>query len=151
MMLPFTASTPAALDRIGFVERTLGFALPKEYIRFLLTSNGGDVRGFGCEIMHPDHGKIGIPLERFFSVDASNADFDLISNYNYYTGSQRIPSWFLPVAVDVGTNMIGLDVGPGAEGPVYFWDHERELLDENGVFEVAGSLTRFLQAVQKMP
>lgn len=151
MTLSVKLKAAATNTQIRLAEQELNFKLPDEYARFLLRSNGGECRGFGCSIVHPVHGQISILLEKFLSVDAPDIDSDLVESYTYYADSERIPAWFLPIAVDVGTNMLGINVNTAAEGKIFFWDHEREFLDDNGIFEVVSSFNGLLQIIQKLP
>lgn len=151
MTLHVNLKAAATSAQISSAELELSFNLPAEYARFLLENNGGECQGWGCSIVHPVHGRIGVLLEKFLSVDAPDIDSDLVESYKYYVDSERIPAWFLPIAADIGTNMLGINVNTAAEGKIFFWDHEREFLDDNGVFEVASSLNGLLKIIQKLP
>lgn len=139
----------ATINQIRAVEQALNFKLSEEYAQFLLRHNGGKCQGLACSISHPVRGQISILLEKFLSASASDVDSDLVRSYRYYVDSERIPAWFLPIAVDVGANMLGIGVNPAVEGRIYFWDHEREFLDDNGVFEVALSFDQWLRNIHE--
>lgn len=151
MTYSFILKAAATTAQIRSAENSLNFKLPGEYVRFLLKNNGGECRGLGCSIVHPVRGQISVLLEKFLSASVPDVESDLAESYKYYANSARIPLWFLPVAVDIGTNMLGINVNPAVEGKIYFWDHEREFLDDNGVFEIASSFDQLLRILRNFP
>ncbi|MBK9262343.1 MAG: SMI1/KNR4 family protein [Polyangiaceae bacterium] len=140
---PFGATSK---DEIEQFEKRRGIALPQEYKRFLLKSNGGrpvpdtfDVPGWAHDgsVIHHFHG---IHWGEYYKLDEECEAYQ-----------DRIPADLLPIAADVFGNAICLGWKGKRRGKIYFWDHEDEL-DENGlsrqdysnVFLVANSLEEFL-------
>lgn len=131
------------------LEMTIGARLPPDYRGFLQQANGGVCRYRGLAIEHPDKGFVTLPLESLFGVEQQQ-DVDLLTNYTYYCNAERVPRWFLPIAIDVGTNLLGIGLDAARYGQIFFWDHEREFLALNGVFPVAPSFAAFVHSVRPL-
>jgi hypothetical protein len=144
------AMPPADERALQQLEMTIGVRLPPDYRGFLQQFNGGTCQYRGLTVEHPDKGLVTLPFETMFGVEREQPDADLLNNYIYYCNSERIPRWFLPIAIDVGTNLVGIGLDSVRYGQVFFWDHEREFLAENGVFPLVPSFTTFVQSVRPL-
>lgn len=149
-MLFSEAVAPADEWALQQLEATLALRLPPQYRAFLQQANGGSCRQRGLPIEHPGKGAVTVPLECFFSVGSRSPDLDLQTNYFYYRDAARIPPWFLPIAMDIGTNLIGLGLSDVTSDQVFYWDHEREFLAANGVFRIADGFHAFLRSIHTL-
>lgn len=133
----FTEEKPndSQLDEL---EEKLGNILPRFYREFLKDTNGG----------RPKPEKFS-----FTTKDGTHENDNLHYFYALYSGKignlgrkidvfkDRIPEGTLPIACDSFGNQILLRMGNQPDGPVYFWDHELELLgDETRRTDRGGSL-----------
>ena len=108
-------------------ERQIGYSLPDDYRHFLATENGGkpSQRVFG---FRTKDGEETSAIRAFFTLDLASKHYfiqDRIATYK-----ERLPSGLLPIACDSFGNLVLLDIGAKAVGSIYFWDHERESMDD---------------------
>lgn len=134
---------------VSSFETAIGFSLPTDYRKFLLTYNGGEpVEGvFRC--LDAEGAYTGSSVRYFFSVSEKSI-FSLAFNFNIYTEAGRIAKEMLPIAEDAGGNLVLLAVAGPNVGKVFFWDHEIEaLVDDPASIEhlaiVANSFDEFCE------
>lgn len=140
-----------AFDRsiIELFEKNNGFKLPKEYIDFLETYNGGRpeaniVKLKGCEIES-------FLIDTFLGVNLDNND-DIVYQFNIL--NKRIPKKCVPIADVEGGNVICMNLSTEKSGYIYLWDHELELLygeriTVDNMYFVAESFTEFLCMIER--
>ena len=138
---------PTLSDReIAAFERRLDARLPHDYRAFLQEFNGG------------------VPSARYYSAlrerllvqsftrlaPGRSDDIETIAQ----SLEGRIPSSFLPIALDPQGSMFLISLREGTRGRVYFWDHEREpeeptdeLASFSNIYEIAPSFTDFFGAL----
>lgn len=127
--------------------------LPQTYIAFLLEHNGGKVYPDGFLYDREDTEGSGSAINRFLAIDDDYCDS--INHYlEIYDG--RIPTSFLPIANDVGGNVICLKLLGTDVGSIYFWEHEGEIeLDgeeePDNLYFIAESIQAFLDKLQYLP
>lgn len=109
---------------ISFTEN-IGCELPKEYIEFLRQHNGGYVKN--SISTYNKNGKRRFILTSMFGIGSED---DLISQFETY--KNRIPNNCIPIGRDAGGNLVCLNLSKDKYGNVYFWDHEEELMYEDG-------------------
>ena len=135
-------------QKIAAIERKLSLSLPSQYRAFLLTYNGGRPRPKRFPIgddSFSSHGQV-----HFFLCVKEGDSYNLEDWVTDYY--DRIPSGFLPIAVDPGGNLICLAIAGDNAGKVYFWDHEEEVEEgqtpgyEN-VYLIANSFHEFLNCL----
>jgi len=138
---------PALSDReIAAFERRLDARLPHDYRVFLREFNGGIPDACYFSALHDRL------LVQSFSRLAPGRRDDLETITRSFEG--RIPSSFLPIALDPQGSMFLLSLREGTRGRVYFWDQEREpedptdeLASFSNVYEIAPSFTDFFGAL----
>ena len=127
-------------------EQLIGYSLPTDYRRFLLTNNGGKP--------NPDFFDVpGWRYKESFVTDLkgikTGLKVDLAKLYNLFEG--RLPKGFIAVGADPGGNLILLSLDGSTQGKVYFFDHENEpddatddVKDYPNIYEVGKSFDQFL-------
>ena len=111
-----------SLKDVDIFEGEVGLVFPDDYKNFLTKYNGGTPTLANFNFYGK---KEGSTIKRFFGIiiDSKNS-IDWI--LDVYEG--RLPRGFLPIADDVGGNLILLDCSLEQKG-VFFWDHEEEAED----------------------
>ncbi|MFD4706790.1 SMI1/KNR4 family protein [Gottfriedia sp. NPDC058432] len=133
---------------IDQLENELCLSFPNEYIEFLEKYNGGIPEE---NIVISEEAPEFI-LSIFFGTDLDIYN-DLLLCYKTFYG--RIPKGCVAVASDVGGNIICLNLSEEKYGYVYFWDHEKELMFEEGKIQlnnlslIATSFNKFLNMIQE--
>lgn len=78
-----------------------------------------------------------------------NQSSDIFYFFNLYR--DRVPKRYLPIAYDVGGNLILINLGSG-DAKIFFWDHELEVNEgeeptlEN-IYYLADSINDFLSSL----
>ncbi|MFD3162899.1 SMI1/KNR4 family protein [Herpetosiphon sp. NSE202] len=119
---------PTNEQAVAAFEQELGCRLPEDYRAFLLEHNGGQpeltVFNMHSNLM-PDDQSI---IHYFLSLDPAAESSEIRQVIRTYTKYEtRIPAELLPIAHDLGGNLICLGIRGEQRGKVYFWDHEFEL------------------------
>ncbi len=127
--------TITAADVVSFEKRN-GISLPADYATFLARHNGG----FPTPANFKFHGREdGSELNSFFGIKSGDID-DLDKVQEVYKG--RLPKAFLGIADDSGGNLICICLAGKDRGKIYFWDHEMEADESQGISpETAGNTT----------
>jgi hypothetical protein len=127
---------PVPAEELAAAEASLaelGHRIPPSYREFLAAHDGGPP----VQAMF-EFDEVGGRHQRdrvhFFLGVADSPDGDLVETASALRG--RIVPGLLPIAGDEYGNLLLLDGRDGADGPVWFWDHEREG-DEPGEAELA--------------
>ncbi len=117
----------ASENAIQSLEKTLGCRLPEDYRRFLETENGGKPieRLFEIAANNPPSKEA---VRAFFGLDGTPKQYDILHQMKQFSG--RFPDGLLAIASDSFGNLLLLDLGTKSKGAVYFWDHEKESMDE---------------------
>jgi len=135
------------------VETSLQVALPTEYRRLLLSTNGGLVSpdAFTCNDGDEES------IAWLYSIWPGD-DNDILVRASVREG--RLPKNFIAIGTDGGGNeiCIACDSGPDY-GKLYFWDHEMEADESQGmtpetagnVHLIADSVTEFLASLYEIP
>ena len=137
----------ASEESIQRLEIEFGLRLPEEYRRFLASFNGGKPvpSGFSFET---NEGLSESSIRYFLTLDTNAEHYTIWEFLVRYR--DRIPSGLLPVACDSFENLVLIDVGAKEVGSVYFWDHEKESMDEptwENISLVAPSFTALEQTL----
>ncbi len=138
----------ASEEAISGLETKNGFTLPDDYRRFMSEFNGGHPEPSSFAFTTPN-GKIDSSVRFFLTLDDQEENYTIQEFLDCYT--DRIPVKLLPIACDSFGNLILLDGGARSMGVVYFWDHERESMDEptwDNIAIVAPSFTDFLNSLK---
>ncbi|MEH7611216.1 SMI1/KNR4 family protein [Gottfriedia acidiceleris] len=134
--------------RTDQLESDLCLSFPNEFIEFLEKYNGGT----------PSLNKViseeapDFILSSFFGTDLESYE-DILMCYKTFKG--RIPEGCVPIAGDIGGNIICLNLNKEKYGYVYFWDHEEELMVEEGemqlnhLYLITTSFNKFLNMIQE--
>jgi cell wall assembly regulator SMI1 len=141
------SQTGASEESIQKLESEIGLRLPDDYRRFLAAYNGGkpEPSGFAFET---DEGPSDSAVRYFLTLERDK-NYGILENIRDY--QDRIPKGLMPIACDSFGNLVLIDVGAKALGSVYFWDHEKESMEEptwENISFVAPSFTAFEQALQ---
>ena len=131
------------LNEIVEFESRFDLQLPSIYRDFLLKNNGGFPSR--NELTYWDDGKLkGALIDYFFGLNAKDNNYNLQVNWLFM--KSRIPAGMLPIASDIGGNLILLSLRTSDYGEVFFWDHEQESDDENenNIFKSSDSFEQFV-------
>ena len=117
-----------------------GFTLPE--------FNGGrpEPSGFSYKTLY---GKSDSAVRYFLTLDEHEERYTIREFLDRYIN--RIPQKTLPIACDSFGNLVLLDAGALSTGAVWFWDHEKESMDEptwDNMAVIAPSFTEFLSALE---
>lgn len=106
-------------------ESRLALKFPADYRQFLLEFNGGSPVEASFEFKDSTNGS---ELLGFFGFGSRRDIFDKIKIYR-----NRLPKTFFPIACDSGGNLICISLSEEQYGKVYFWDHDREADESQGI------------------
>jgi cell wall assembly regulator SMI1 len=133
---------------IRIIEDKLGYSLPKEYRSHLLAHNGGKCKPNVFSFIEND--KLSkSKIDWFLAIYDGEYD-NLLKYIDIYKFEQkRIPEYFIPIAHDPGGNLICISCSCSDYGYVYFWDHEKEILNHGedyseNIYFVANSFDDFI-------
>lgn len=136
--------TGQPVSEVRFAE-VVGAAVPDSYRDFMLAQNGGVLD----DSAHLPGDDSGASVRAFLMVDDPVGDggYDLADFLTIYRG--RYPEGFVPIGVDVSSNLILLDTGFDEPGSVWFWDHEGEADEDepartDNIVKIATSFSSFL-------
>jgi hypothetical protein len=136
---------PVPAEQIAEAESALaeiGRPIPPSYRAFLADQDGGKpVRNAFSFRQGEDEQD---DLVRLFFGIAESPNGDLVSAAR--GARHSLPEGLLPIATDSFGNLVVLDGREGADGPVYFWDHElqTEPPDDSALSWLAPDLETFL-------
>lgn len=137
-------------DIVQELEQTIGFTLPEDYRSWILENNGGVPTPGGFEFNDLYGAKESV-VQLFLPVGKEHT-YNVLGQYELFTGEDRLPAEVVPIAFDPFGNMICLDLQDGEfKGTVLFWDHEMEHVEsglESNLFIVAESFSEFLQMIK---
>jgi SMI1 / KNR4 family (SUKH-1) len=125
----------------------LGHHIPPSYKAFLADQDGGKPVRDLFRFRQGDRDQE--DLIRLFYGVAESPNGDLVRR----AGSADLPGGLLPIATDAFGNLVVLDGRDGADGPVYFWDHELgdDDAEEPELFWLAPDLQTFLDELIEEP
>jgi hypothetical protein len=142
-------------DEIVELENRIGAPLPSDYKSFLLNYNGGCPDPNEFAYIEGNMQKYAI-LQMFLGF--SNITYRSL----YYAievfkeRDERLPSNLIPIANDVGGNLICISVEGDDVGKVYFWDmddeanfDEGEVASYRNVYWIADNFTDFIARITK--
>ena len=145
---------PAPAEQLEAAERRLGelgHRIPPSYRAFLAEQDGGRPvrRRFGLEGAEAGTGS---RVTQFLGVGPVEPPNGNIVDTVELLGDRMLPG-VLPIADDPFGNHVCLDTRDGRDGPVLFWDHEREAEppDESNLSVVAPDLRTFLDGLEEPP
>ena len=148
-IVPRKGTRKATEQQIKALEKRIGATLPEEYRNFLKTVNGGTPNPYCVQIP-------GIPyIENvavgwLYRLQPSKPDYDELV-HKYEQTREFIPDGHLPVANE--SDYFTISLKPKSYGAVFFWDHESDQMDDEGVFFesagylLAGSFDEFLTRI----
>lgn len=149
----FTESGKHGLESaIVALEQRLATHLPVSYRQFLFDINGGRPEPNAFKIQDNPNDTHGL-LERFFSLDDADADYDISDNIDVF--QNRIPGNLLPIAFDPGGNLLCIAVSGENVGKIYFWDHNDEceigaVPDYHNIYFVANDFSELLDNLTEL-
>jgi cell wall assembly regulator SMI1 len=117
---------PVAPQELAAAEAALaelGHRIPPSYREFLTGHDGGPPVQDTFEFEDAD-GRLQRDRVHYFLGVADSPDGDLVETAGALHG--RVLPGMLPIAGDEYGNFLLLDARDGSDGPVWFWDHERE-------------------------
>jgi hypothetical protein len=152
------------MEEISEFERSIAVFIPKEYKKFLETTNGGSPGGLrpkDCFKYHAHYpgnqptaspGGDGTELAWIFGIRNDAYYFNLLENIRLYR--ERIPVNMIPIGIDAGGNIVLLCVRGDDYGKVFYWDHEAEADPSQGevpnysnVYYVANNFDEFVDSL----
>lgn len=137
-------------------ERLIGAALPEEYRRFLLETNGGPPSSKNKRFLiksNPEfiEGFNEVHVDRFYQLRGmTRPALSLREVFEMTLG--RIPSGTIPIATDPMGNLFLLGIAGPLRDAVFFWDHEAEGFEEAGdklqnIGQLSNSFESFVDAL----
>lgn len=129
----------------------LGLPLPPAYVRWLLTTNGGDPKpkSFRTRDSRPSNRISVEAFGQFPRADQPIRD-SLLVTHGYLVSELGMPRYLLPIAHTTDEGFLLLDIRGESGGQVYYWDllAERFEYDERDgrVIAVADSVAHLLEA-----
>lgn len=118
---------PVSEERLAEIEQKWGYTLPTDYRSFLLTYNGGEPEPMYFNLKGKEHGS---DIYALLGINGSE-HCDTEDYMQTYQG--RLPSRFHPIGFDSGGNVICISVAGDDRGMIYFWDHEEEADELQGM------------------
>jgi hypothetical protein len=139
---------PAPLRDLVAAEQRLermGWRIPPSYREFLAHQDGGEP--VVSEFAFTQHGRDQESLVRTFLGVTPSHNGDIVETLELL--GDRMLAGVLPIGDDPMGNLICLDGRDGRDGPVLFWDHERETEppSDANLFELAPDLESFLESL----
>ncbi|HCT3783805.1 TPA: SMI1/KNR4 family protein [Proteus mirabilis] len=132
---------------ISQLQSVVDFPIPIEYINFIKKYNGGKPEPDSFSIKKIDDAST---IDRFLGIKKEkNKSSDIMYFIKLY--KKRIPSAYMPIAYDVGGNLILIELASD-KAKVFFWDHELEA-DEgeearlDNIYYLADSINEFLSSL----
>lgn len=119
----------AQIDEIRDFEKVIGFSLPEEYIKFLLTKNGG--------IPSKNLVSKNIIISYFLSLDSTHNDYSIINQYNKFI------QFGIPIAETPNGDYLLLS----KEGNILLYEHEIFSRNRNELMVIANSFSELLNAL----
>ena len=132
--------------KIERLQEEIGHLIPLEYKEFLRQHTEGTPHKPIFSYTTPSGREGHSCIAFFFSIDSSDAQHDVLSNYRYYLENDRIQSGILPIAMDIADNLVCLDVRK-LGGKIVYWNHEEEFNKNKGISKLADSLSAFLSTL----
>jgi len=123
---------PTDLETIETLEVQIGYKLPDDYKRFLLTTNGGAPVNRAIDVK--ENGENSEWLVRYF-FGLHDGEFWASLKKAIDTLEGRKPKQFIPIANDYGGNNFLLDLSEKNFGKVSFWNHESEVEKGGNYYE----------------
>lgn len=136
MSLVFLDPVPAEPGAVDALESSIGVQLPVPVRELLMNvSNGGEVEPVGPE----SAGDVGVVAV----LGAGRGDhLDMEDRLARYRDG-RLPDGLVPIADAEGGNLVCVSVRSADFGTVWFWDHERNLVEES-VVKIASDFDAFV-------
>jgi cell wall assembly regulator SMI1 len=116
---------PVSQEELREVEASIGYPLPDQYRRFLLSHNGGRPQSVSFRFERKPGEYADSVVHWFYGIKAGS-EFFINFERHYRILKDRMPPNIIPIASDPGGNQICISVSGSDAGFVYFWDHERE-------------------------
>jgi hypothetical protein len=138
---------PLTPSRVAEVEARLGVSLPADYVRFLLSHNGGRPEPDDFPVSTTAGSLVG---NLYKITDASTREkriSDLV--HQNLKKREKLPSGFLEIGYDMGGNGLLLGVSGENAGQLYFLDHEElegQPLKER-FWKIADSFAQFVESL----
>lgn len=117
------------LSDIISLERDIGYAMPKDYIEFLIKYNGGSP--LECKIKDKD-----IIIDYFLAFKSEYKIYSLVDLYYEY-----FSQYGLPIATTPGDDYLILS----RDGKIYYFDHENPYYDGEKLELIFNSFTELLE------
>jgi hypothetical protein len=137
----------ASESTIQQFEGEIARRLPDDYRQFIAQTNGGrpDPSRF---TIHSPNGANDSVVDWFLTLDSSEKLYTVKKYSSMY--QDRIPSGVIPIGCDPFGNLLLLDVGTRDFGCLYFWDHEKESMDDRTWDNISLLATSFTEFVQRL-
>lgn len=143
------------LSEIEELEKLVGLNFPFEYKNHLLKHNGGQCSPNVFRFKEDDKLTTSC-IDWFLAI--YDGEYDNLKTYIEILkiDKKRMPIHLLPFAHDPAGNMLCISCDPKNFGPIYFWNHEKEvnytLSDDNdysNLYLISKSFKDFLYELKK--
>jgi hypothetical protein len=129
------------LARLRKFEQRLGVQLPRDYREYLL-GNGLEIQFPLCvDFVGVDGKGNSTTVRRLFGIQC-DTNYRLEINYDFYVPTKRVPEEVLPIANDIGDNLLCIGLHGNRRGNICYWDHEFEVT-KSGTSNLVGIFPSF--------
>lgn len=111
--------------RIREFEKRINTNLPNSYKSLLKGNQLNNLNNKSFNFIDIENNKNISTIQSFYSFTEGDDDIEL--NYFYYLNASRIPALAIPIAKDIGGDLICISLQKASYGKIYYWDHELEL------------------------
>lgn len=105
-------------------EGLVGERLPDDYRNFILMNRKLQYPAI-LNFVDSDGREDTIVVRRVFGID-DPCERAVLNNYKFYVTSGRIDRRYVPIAEDVGGNVLCIGISGDLRGGLFFWNHENE-------------------------
>lgn len=130
------------------IEEKYNITLPKDYVNFIIKTDGGDPEDHIIYFKYDD-GIESSACVKYFLAFVDSSQYRNIKFGLSYLHENRVPKGYFPFAYDDGGNLFCISTNSSNYGHVYFWNHEWEAEEDeeptmNNMYYICDSFTDFI-------
>lgn len=132
------------MKQITDVEKILGNKLPGDYIKFLLSHNGGRPVPNTFQYLYNNE-NVESDIAWLYSISSSEYE-NLLKETLYFRNRKLILRSFVLIGRNSGSDQICLSTNDDDYGSVYIWHHD--VTQHNDMIFIANSFNKFLNIIR---